>query len=67
MYSEEFIEALDNSPTYRRNAMELEKITDSVGIMQTAELSVPEQETPKDVEESETVEENKYYKTENIE
>lgn len=67
MYSEEFIEALDNSPTYRRNAMELEKITDSVGIMQTAELSVPEQEIPKDVEESETVEENKYYKTENIE
>ena len=67
MYSEEFIEALDNSPTYRRNAMELEKITDSVGIMQTSELSVPEQETPKDVEESETVEENKYYKTENIE
>ena len=67
MYSEEFIEALDNSPTYKRNAMELEKITDSVGIMQTAELSVPEQETPKDVEESETVEENKYYKTENIE
>ena len=29
IYNEEFIEALDNSPTYKRSAMELEKITES--------------------------------------
>lgn len=37
MYNEELIEAIDNSPTYKRSAMELEKIMESTQTQQTTE------------------------------
>ena len=71
MYNEEFIEALDNSPTYKRSTMELEKITDSV-VMQAADPAVTEQVATGSVVESEAgevepKEENDNYETENFE
>lgn len=71
MYNEEFIEALDNSPTYKRSTMELEKITDSV-VMQAADPAVTEQMATGSVVESEAgevepKEENDNYETENFE
>ena len=53
MYNDEFIEALDNSPTYKRTAMELEKIVDTLGRQPEADdLSGSEQEPEKNVEEA---------------
>lgn len=46
MYNDEFIEAIDNSPTYKRSAMELEKIKESAD-------RVPEQQPEGIVEETE--------------
>lgn len=71
MYNEEFIEALDNSPTYKRSTMELEKITDSM-VMQAADPAVTEQVATGSVVESEAgevepKEENDNYETENFE
>lgn len=71
MYNEEFIEALDNSPTYKRSTMELEKITDSV-VMQAADPAVTEQVATGSVVESEAgevepAEENENYETEKFE
>ena len=71
MYNEEFIEALDNSPTYKRSSMELEKITDSM-VMQATDSAVTEQVTTGSVVESEAgevepKEENDNYETENFE
>ncbi|MBE6285472.1 MAG: cell division protein FtsZ [Bacteroidales bacterium] len=71
MYNEEFIEALDNSPTYKRSTMELEKITDSV-VMQAADPAVTEQVATESVVESEAgevepAEENENYETEKFE
>lgn len=71
MYNEEFIEALDNSPTYKRSTMELEKITDCV-VMQAADPAVTEQVATGSVVESEAgevepKEENDNYETENFE
>lgn len=71
MYNEEFIEALDNSPTYKRSTMELEKITDSV-VMQAADPAITEQVATGSVVESEAgevepKEENDNYETENFE
>ena len=57
IYNEEFIEALDNSPTYKRSAMELEKITESLVAVQTTSTAAHEQEAQECVEESETCEE----------
>ena len=56
MYDDEFIEALDNSPTYRRTAAELEKITSSL-VQQPVAIVQPasEQETPESVETEEAV------------
>ena len=39
MYNDEFLEALDNSPTYKRSAMELEKIMNIVGTLPKEESS----------------------------
>ena len=39
MYNDEFLEALDNSPTYKRSAMELEKIMNIVGALPKEESS----------------------------
>ena len=51
MYDDEFIEALDNSPTYRRTAAELEKIVESLGQQRTATVqTVTEHEAPVNVE-----------------
>ena len=71
MYNEEFIEALDNSPTYKRSTMELEKITDSM-VMQASDSAVTEQVTAGSVVEGEAgevepAEENENYETEKIE
>ena len=71
MYNEEFIEALDNSPTYKRSTMELEKITDSM-VMQASDSAVTEQVTAGSVVEGEAgevepKEENDNYETENFE
>ena len=71
MYNEEFIEALDNSPTYKRSTMELEKITDSM-VMQASDSAVTEQVTAGNVVEGEAgevepAEENENYETEKIE
>ena len=71
MYNEEFIEALDNSPTYKRSSMELEKITDSM-VMQATDSAVTEQVATGSVVESEAgevepKEENDNYETENFE
>lgn len=71
MYNEEFIEALDNSPTYKRSSMELEKITDSM-VMQATDSAVTEQVATGSVVESEAgevepTEENENYETENFE
>ena len=71
MYNEEFIEALDNSPTYKRSTMELEKITDSM-VMQASDSAVTEQVATGSVVESEAgevepKEENDNYETENFE
>ena len=71
MYNEEFIEALDNSPTYKRSTMELEKITDSM-VMQASDSAVTEQVTAGSVVEGEAgevepEEENDNYETENFE
>ena len=51
MYNDEFLEALDNSPTYKRSAMELEKIMNIVG-------ALPKEESP-EPEDSNVVEENR--------
>ena len=51
MYNDEFLEALDNSPTYKRSAMELEKIMNIVG-------ALPKEESP-EPEDTNVVEENK--------
>ena len=71
MYNEEFIEALDNSPTYKRSTMELEKITDSM-VMQASDSAVTEQVTAGSVVEGEAgevepTEENENYETEKFE
>lgn len=71
MYNEEFIEALDNSPTYKRSSMELEKITDSM-VMQATDSAVTEQVTAGSVVEGEAgevepTEENENYETEKFE
>lgn len=71
MYNEEFIEALDNSPTYKRSTMEHEKITDSM-VMQASDSAVTEQVTAGSVVEGEAgevepAEENENYETEQIE
>ena len=71
MYNEEFIEALDNSPTYKRSSMELEKIKDSM-VMQATDSAVTEQVATGSVVESEAgevepKEENDNYETENFE
>lgn len=71
MYNEEFIEALDNSPTYKRSTMELEKITDSM-VMQATDSAVTEQVTAGSVVEGEAgevepAEENENYETEKFE
>lgn len=71
MYNEEFIEALDNSPTYKRSTMELEKITDSM-VMQASDSAVTEQVTAGSVVEGEAgevepAEENENYVTEKFE
>ena len=71
MYNEEFIEALDNSPTYKRSSMELEKITDSM-VMQASDSAVTEQVTAGSVVEGEAgevepTEENENYETEKFE
>ena len=71
MYNEEFIEALDNSPTYKRSSMELEKIKDSM-VMQATDSAVTEQVATGSVVESEAgevepTEENENYETEKIE
>lgn len=71
MYNEEFIEALDNSPTYKRSTMELEKITDSM-VMQATDSASAEQAAVESVVESEAgevepEEENENYETENFE
>ena len=71
MYNEEFIEALDNSPTYKRSTMELEKITDRM-VMQATDSAVTEQVATGSVVESEAgevepKEENDNYETENFE
>lgn len=71
MYNEEFIEALDNSPTYKRSSMELEKIKDSM-VMQATDSAVTEQVATGSVVESEAgevepTEENENYETENFE
>ena len=71
MYNEEFIEALDNSPTYKRSTMELEKITDSM-VMQATDSAVTEQVTAGSVVEGEAgevepTEENENYETEKFE
>ncbi|MBR4066274.1 MAG: cell division protein FtsZ [Bacteroidaceae bacterium] len=50
MYNEELIEAIDNSPTYKRSAMELEKIMESTQTQQTTETV--EQEGLQGVEEN---------------
>ena len=42
MYNDEFLEALDNSPTYKRSAMELEKIMNIVGALPKEESPEPE-------------------------
>lgn len=42
MYNDEFLEALDNSPTYKRSAMELEKMIGIVGSLPKEEYA-PEQ------------------------
>ena len=51
MYNDEFLEALDNSPTYKRSAMELEKIMNIVG-------ALPKEESPEHAD-TNVVEENK--------
>ena len=51
MYNDEFLEALDNSPTYKRSAMELEKIMNIVG-------SLPKEESPEQAD-TNVVEENR--------
>ena len=51
MYNDEFLEALDNSPTYKRSAMELEKIMNIVG-------ALPKEESPEQ-EDTDVVEENR--------
>ncbi len=51
MYNDEFLEALDNSPTYKRSAMELEKIMNIVG-------ALPKEESP-EPEDTNVVEENR--------
>lgn len=51
MYNDEFLEALDNSPTYKRSAMELEKIMNIVG-------ALPKEESPEQ-EDTDAVEENR--------
>ena len=71
MYNEEFIEALDNSPTYKRSSMELEKIKDSM-VMQATDSAVTEQVATGSVVESEAgevepTEENENYETEKFE
>ncbi len=50
MYNEELIEAIDNSPTYKRSAMELEKIMESAQTIHTTETV--EQEGLQGVEEN---------------
>lgn len=51
MYNDEFLEALDNSPTYKRSAMELEKIMNIVG-------ALPKEESPEQAD-TNVVEENR--------
>lgn len=51
MYNDEFLEALDNSPTYKRSAMELEKIMNIVG-------ALPKEESPEHAD-TNVVEENR--------
>ena len=51
MYNDEFLEALDNSPTYKRSTMELEKIMNIVG-------ALPKEESP-EPEDTNVVEENR--------
>lgn len=68
MYNDEFLEALDNSPTYKRSAMELEKIMNIVGALPKEES--PEQANTNVVEENreaEPAENNDDNNTENEE
>ena len=68
MYNDEFLEALDNSPTYKRSAMELEKIMNIVGALPKEES--PEQADTNVVEEkreAEPAENNDDNNTENEE
>lgn len=51
MYNDEFLEALDNSPTYKRSAMELEKIMNIVG-------ALPKEESPEQAD-TNVVDENR--------
>ena len=51
MYNDEFLEALDNSPTYKRSAIELEKIMNIVG-------ALPKEESPEQAD-TNVVEENR--------
>ena len=68
MYNDEFLEALDNSPTYKRSAMELEKIMNIVGALPKEESPEPEDtNVVEENRETEPAENNDDNKTENEE
>ena len=62
MYNDEFIETLDNSPTYRRSAMELEKLAEYANAERSNDIA-PEQAEQEVVEDTENSEENNYTET----